>query len=163
MSKALEAKVRAVNKANAYAQDLWPKLRDYFAPYVGQKILKANGDLLAKVVAGMPDFPKADNVQLVYKMSSRYSLGWVVKVCESSPSLHPAARPTDSIAHYWESSIYVGDIEGDRLVKLYGHPPYGRTDWTADEVAKAREEYKLAEALAREAKDKFHIFGDYDR
>ena len=71
---ALDAKVKAVNKANAYATKLYPMLASVFKPLVGQKVLKADGSILAKYAKLMPDFLLAPEGIHVCQHMSKYSL-----------------------------------------------------------------------------------------
>lgn len=153
----LAAKVAAVNAANKLAVELYPKLREVFEPFVGQKIEKADGTLLAKIAKLMPEFPCTPGLH-VYKYGSDYSLAWCVKTCESS-----SGRTGDyQIANYHETMVYVGNIKNGVLVDFYKAPEL-RTDYTVEAVEAAREAYKKAKQAADDAQSKLHPFGEYDR
>jgi len=153
----LVAKVKAVNMANAYANELLAKLTEFFRPYVGKDILKNDGSLLAKIKGAMPDFP-SDNDMSVYFHTSPYSLAWTVITCVSSP------RQEDySIAVYHETTVYIGDIQGKTLTKLcesYQDKPDFRSDYTVEEVLRDREEAKVAKEAYDKAKGKLYLFGE---
>ena len=147
----LAAKVKATNKANAYAMEIHPQLCAVFAPFVGQKIEKVDGSLLAKIAKLMPKF--IDGVPLhVYRYNSNYSLMYVVKTCEMIPP-HGCT--------YYEASCYVGEMRDGVLIKLCDAPKL-RTDYTVEEVKANRAAYKAAQQLADDAKGKLHPFGEYD-
>jgi hypothetical protein len=157
---ALDAKVAACNKANARALSLWDTMANFFVPYVGTKILKADGTLLAKIAGKMPAI-NSHGVHQIYRLFSNYSLCWVVRTCETSPD----RWGTDGIGNYWETKVSVGDLEGDKLKALASkpNPLYYRTDWTAAEIEAARAEWKMLDKMARDARDKFSLFGEFDR
>lgn len=71
----LEARVKAVNEAHKYANELYGTLVAIFRPLVGQQIEKQGGDLLAKVKKLIPEPPHSANLR-VWKTSSAYSLAW---------------------------------------------------------------------------------------
>jgi hypothetical protein len=147
----LAAKVKATNKANAYAMEIYDKLAAVFAPLVGQKIEKADGSLLAKVQKLLPEFISGVPMH-VYRYNSNYSLMYVVKTCESIPP-HTCT--------YYEASCYVGEMRDGVLTKLCNRPQL-RTDYTVDEIKAARKAYAEAQKLADDAKGKLHPFGEYD-
>lgn len=153
---ALSAKVAAVNKANAYALEIYPRLRLVFEPLVGQKILKVDGTLLAKVEKLLPEFPCSPGLH-AYESSSDYSLRWCVKTMESYQS-----RQSDcQIASYYEADVYIGTLENGVLTKLY-EPPILRTDFTVGEISNLRAAYEKAKEAAREARSALGPFGEYD-
>src|SRR5277367_5628074 len=96
----LECEVSATNEANAYANQLHPKLVEIFRPFVGLPILKADGTLLAKVAKLLPEFPSLPKLH-TYKHITTYRLSWVVKTCVVGEKGDYGA------AHYHESNVYV--------------------------------------------------------
>jgi hypothetical protein len=153
----IAAKVAAVNAANKLAMEIYPTLRAIFEPYVGQKVEKADGGLLAKIAKLLPDFPCKPGLH-VYKLGSNYSLAWVVKTCESS-----AGRQADyQIANYHETTVYIGNVTGGVLSEFCKAPEL-RTDYTVEAVEAAREAYRKAKQAADDAHGKLHPFGEYDR
>jgi hypothetical protein len=150
MSK-LEARIKAVNAANAYAMELYDTLSAVFAPLVGSKIEKVDGDLLARIKSQVPALPCTPALH-VYRDRSPYSLRYVVKTCE----VHQGS------AYYHEASVYVGDMRDGVLTKLCDRPDY-RTDYTSAEVVANRAAYEAARKVYEDARSALHPFGEYDR
>jgi hypothetical protein len=152
MQTVLETRVKGVNKANAFANELWPRLVAVFAPFVGQKIEKVDGPLLAKIqkLVDALNLPNGDIH--VYRHVSNYSLAYTVKTCEC----------TNGIAHYFEQTLYIGKMNNGVLVELKELEPF-KTDYTAENVLKAREAYKVAKEAADKAQSALYPFGEYDR
>jgi hypothetical protein len=142
----LTAKVAAVNKANKYATALYPQLVEIFTPFVGQKILKADGSLLSKFQNLIPTSPLEP---LVWR--SNASLQWNVKVCEFMP-------PSSCVYH--TSYIYVGTVERSFLTEIFPHPFTGRSDYTVEEILQHRAEYESAKKLADELRGNLSVFGE---
>lgn len=149
----LAAKVKAVNAANAYAVTLYDALTDIFRPLVGQVILKNGGDLLAKVAKLLPEFPHGNSL-MVYKLSSAYSLAWVVKTSENVDG--------DCTCLYHETTVYVGNVSGHTLTELC-KPLSLRSDYTVDEIRAARQRHNEAKRIADEARSALYPFGETDR
>lgn len=157
----LAAKVAARNNAHAYALRLYPVLSDFFRGYVGCKILKADGTLLKKIADAIPAQPEpgVSGVQLhVYRSTSSYSLAWTVKACETFPARYGDCQ----IASYYEVTVYIGDMRGDVLTKISDPPTWLRTDYTVEEVEKARLAYAEAKKKADDARSALGDFGEYD-
>jgi len=154
--KVLEARVRGVNAAHAYALQLCPVLRERFAPLVGQKVLKNDGTLMAKYTNLLPEFPYSHRLH-VYKHTSEYSLAWTVKTCEVD-----VVEGTGH-AYYYETTVYVGDLSNGVLTKITPHPYTGRTDHTVEGVVAVREEFEAARKVFDDARSALHPFGEYDR
>jgi hypothetical protein len=146
----LAARVKAVNTANAKAGEVYDQLAAIFAPYVGCKIEKADGGLLAKVAKALPEF--VGNGLHVYKYASNFSLVWMVKTCEVC----------DGTACYHEAGVYVGEMRDGVLLKLCNRPEL-RSDYTVEEVVANREAYEAAKKIADDVQGKLHPFGEYDR
>lgn len=152
----LEARVKAVNKANKYATEIFPILQEFFRQYVGQKVEKADGQLLAKIVDKMPKFANGQGLR-VYKYSSNYSLAWTVVAsenCEFNGAYHSCV--------YHETTVYVGDLE-ESILKGLSNPFSAKYDYSVDEVVKLREKYQIAKKAASEAESALWPFGEYDR
>ncbi len=141
----LTAKVQAVNEANAYALTVYDLVIPIFTPLVGQKVEKAGGDLLAKLQKLMPEFGYSHR-RHVYKLTSPYTLGWVVKAC-----VNYSEWGRESYA-YHEVTVYVGDLKGDILTKLYPRPDVLNTTWRSDYTV---EEIKDKQRKAKEAKEAY--------
>lgn len=143
-------KVAAVNKANAYALELYKKLVPIFEPLVGSMIEKKDGSLLAKVEKLLPEFKFTPQLH-VYKHRSDYSLAWCVKTCEV----------VAGCATYHEVTVYIGDMSNGVLTKITP-PAERRTDYTVEEIVKKREAYEKAKKIADDAKGELFPFGEYD-
>lgn len=150
---ALAAKVKAVNKANAEAAKLLPKLVEIFRPLVGQQVLKAAGGLLLKVEKVLPEFPDTHGL-MVYRHSSNYNLAWTVKTCENIEGTHGCL--------YHEVTIYVGNLNGCVLTDLNTTQMELRTDYTVEEIEAARKKYEEVRRIADEARSALYPFGEHD-
>jgi len=148
----LTAKVAAVNRANEYAARLYAALVEKFGPLVGQKILKADGTLLAKYAGLVPDLPCSPDLH-VYRHSSDYSLAWTVKTWTLLP--HSCM--------YHEVTVYVGDLRGATLDKMTVHPFTGRTDYSVEEITAKRLSAESAKRVADELRSDLYPFGEEDR
>ena len=147
----LAARVVATNKAHKYAVELQSKLRAAFAPLVGQKILKADGSLLAKYETLAPQC--AGNDLHVYRHNSNYSLAWCVKACESVP-------PHGCV--YYEVTAYVGDLEG-QVLKSLSPALELRSDYTVKEIEGKIAAYEAAKKAADTARSEVYPFQEFIR
>jgi len=141
----LVAKVAAVNSAHKFANKLWYELTEFFRSYVGQKVLKQDGSLLAKIK--LPELPNTVPVS-VYKHTSDYSLAWTVKTCQQSGKHHCV---------YYETTVYIGDLSKGVLTKLsesYQDPPAYRWNYTIEEVLANQQAAKDAKEAYDEARSK---------
>ncbi len=155
----LETRVRAANAANAYANDLWQKLTEIFRPFVGKQITAKSGQLLSKVEKLLPEFPCTPDLH-VYRHVTNYSLAWTVKACEVAKDV---VMGHGGIANYWETTVYIGDLQGTVLSKLcesYQDKPIWRTDYTVEEVLANREAAKAAKKAYDDAKNNCYPFGE---
>ena len=148
----LRTRIVAVNRANDYGNKLYRELTNIFRPLVGQKILKADGQLLAKYQPLLPHFPNTPQLH-VYRHTSEYSLAWSVKTCEFMP-------PHSCMYH--TVTVYVGDLRGDKLEKLSVNSFEGRTDFTAEEILTKRADYEAAKRIADNARNSLWPFGEED-
>jgi hypothetical protein len=153
---ALEAKVVAVNGANAHAMKIYPQLRDIFEPLVGCQIDKKDGGFLQSVAKLMPEFPYTTALH-VYRSHSDYSLMWVVKTCE----MYRSSRNDCQLATYYEASVYVGHMR-NRVLEKFFDPPTLQSSYTVGDVLKAREKYREAKRIADEARSALDPFGEND-
>lgn len=158
----LTAEVNAVNLANGYANELLPKLVEFFTPLVGQKIVKADGSLLAKLESKLPVFPAekgrpGQHVHasvMTYRHRSDYSLAWTVKVCWPIPP-HTCT--------YYERTLYVGDMSGDTLKEMTKHLEPWRTDYTVEAAVAKIEAYEAAKKAADDARSECWPFEKFIR
>lgn len=160
--KELAAKIEATNLAHAYGNKLRKLLVEFFAPYVGQKIVKADGSLLAKIAAKLPAFPdvKGNPGQhehasiMTYKHNSAYSLAWTVKVCQPIPP-HTCT--------YYEMTVYIGDMSGDVLKAMTNHTDDWKADYTLEETLAHIQAYEDAQKVAESLKSAVYPFSDFVR
>jgi len=150
----LEARVRGVNRANEVANALYHDLRRVLEPFMGQKVVKAEGGLMKKVQDAIATLQLPSTPQLhVYRYQSDYSLVWTVKTCESIPS-H---------TYYHETSVYVGELAHHQTLSKWYDPPKHRTDYNVSEIQAARDAFKDAEKAFETARSALVPFGEYDR
>jgi hypothetical protein len=143
-SSKLEAKVAAQNRANALILELHPKFREIFLPYLGQKILTANGQLLAKVEKQLPELPNTAEVR-AWKQSGINSISLHVSVNTRMLNEHGG----DEIAIYAEAyaTLVWFPAFGSGIGKPTEIPecPVLRTDYTAEEISKLRKQASTLE------------------
>ena len=120
----IEANVKAYNRVAEVAQYLQTELKAIFAEYVGQKVIKADGSLLASIQKKLSNLSKIQKVT-IYQYRSHYSLVWVVKTSEPRPWL-------GCICLYREISVYVGDLTDGVLTRLCDNMAI--KTWTVEEV-----------------------------
>ena len=151
MNEKLAAKVKATNKANQTAIELYPKLVAVFRPLIGQKIVKIDGSLLTKIADLLPPLPNDHDLR-VYRNRSEYTLSWIVNASE---------QVNDHSCTYAEIGLYIGDLNGNVLTKIYDEPQL-RANYTVTEVEAQRAAYWSAQKVADAAKSALHPFGEYD-
>lgn len=149
----LNARIVATNRVHAYALNIYPALSEYFTPFVGCKILKADGYLLAKVTKDMPTLENNHRIQCFIYSDAKYSLKWLVRSSESDG---------DGIAHYGEIVLYIADMQDGVLTKICPKPDY-RCDYTVEEFEAKRAAYKIAKEAADKARSALFPFGENDR
>ena len=147
----LACRVVAVNNAYKYANTLYDFLAEKFLPLVGKKILKADGQLLAKYEVKLPSSMSRATFT-TYRISSDYSLVWRVSACEFMP-------PGGCMYH--SVSVYIGSLDSSILTGISPPPAY-RVDYTVDEIVALREAYKIAQNLVDKAKSALYPFGESD-
>ena len=153
----LAAKVKAQNTANLHGNELYVKLVPIFTPLIGQKILKADRSLLAKIAQQMPELPSGLSKNPsgrvhIHRSNTEYSLMWEVSVSENY---------SDSSCLYAKTSVYIGGIQSGVLEKLYPAPTF-RTDFTVEEVKQKRETYREAKKASDLAFSALYPFGETD-
>ena len=159
----LAAKVAARNIVNKTARDMLPAMLAALAPFVGQKVVLATGQLSAKVKAALP---QSDHVpgsgygtpQWWYDSGAGYTLRATVKVCCGSE-----AKGYTS-GHYAEQDISLGELDkhSGTLVKLCdGH--VFPSDFTEAGVIVARTALRIAQKALDDARGlEIHHFGEHD-
>lgn len=147
----LEARVQAVNTAHLYANSLYDLMAAAYKPLIGQDIFKADGTMFQKVEKLLPAVPESPRIH-VYRDAGRYSIRYGIR------AWHPIPGSNDMT---YEISVYIADITGGKIEKLYD-PPAFRTDFTAGEIADKRQAYKDAQKKADDAKSALWPFGESD-
>ncbi len=155
---ALAAKVAAVNRANTEANRLFPILAAALAPFVGQKVLRADNTLtekVRKVIA--PLYPaQTPGLQVFADTGGGYSLRVNVKTFESVAG--------GGGCSYHETGLHLGSISGGILAPWNGSTQEARrTDYSAAEVARLREVAETAREAARQAENACFPFGLFER
>ena len=140
-SERLAAKVRAVNTANAVALQLYDRLAPVFSPYQGAKVVNKDGSLvhkLAKVAEPIIDEFRS-KVHHIYKYSvSDYNVMYVVKTGVSYGE-HSCV--------YHEANVYIASIRHGEMTELSKRPEL-RSDYSADEISTAKQEYERLKKMA---------------
>ncbi len=148
----LAAQVRAVNRANDYANKLYPTLAAFFRPLIGDKVTKSDGSLLQKFEKLLPEMPHTREVTVYYHRSD-YSLAWTVKTCENVEQAETCV--------YHEVTVYVCDLRNGRIEKMSNHFGALRTDYTVEEIESKRENCRILEKAYSAAKSALDGFGEY--
>ncbi len=147
----LEARIKAVNTANATANNLYTQLAQTFTPLIGQQILKQNGDLLLKIENKLPPLPNTTKLRAYYRKSN-FSLNWTISANEQS----------DTNTHYHETTITIGELNGLVLANIT--PPHiQKTDYSVEEIERLRKAYTAAKKIADTAHSALQPFGEHDR
>jgi hypothetical protein len=155
MNQTLKARIKARITANEHAIKLYKTLAEIFDPLVGKQVLTAQMLLLAKYRALVPDLPSTPGLA-IFRHRTDHSLAWTVKVCVNIEG------GTYCGCVYEEATVYVGTLSGQVLTEL-SEPFEGRTDYTVEEVEKARREYKKAQKAADNLRSALFPFGESDR
>lgn len=160
-SNQLEAKVSARNRVNAALPIIHTALVKALEPFVGKKVETVHGGLTAKVANVLaPVIVKleADLGAFICHSSTSHSLRFYVKVCEVFPSRYPDTQ----IASYAEASLDVAEVPSMVLTELYLQPPTPRTDYTVDEIIRARADVAAARTALSLAQSKLQGFGEFE-
>lgn len=147
--QSLTLKVKAVNRANKYANELSRQLIDIFTPFVGQKVIKVGG-LISKYEKLLPEFPN-DLPTRVYFRRSDYVLCWSIETCEQLDSFGCV---------YHEVTINIGEITHSVLTQIYS-PCNHREDFSVAEVCEKRKIYDEAYEALQQAKNNLYPFDEY--
>lgn len=146
----VEAKCKAMNKANQYGIELYEKLVAIFKPLVGQKIEKADGTLLAKIQKLIPELP-CEPFFRAYKKSSNYSLFWGIYVSE------PVIDDERNSYLNHEVSLYIGDMRDAVLMEIRDAHDR-RTDYNADEVMALIADQELKKKAYEDVRNQLYKF-----
>ena len=151
----LSARVELVNQVRNLANNVvYPRFREAFTPFMGAKIYKADGSLVAKAKATANDLMGKIETRgiSIYRYPSPYSLVYVIK----------GSTQVGHIAYYHEESVYLAEIEKGVMTKWYD-PPAFPCDFSVDSVLAAREALKAAKEALSKAESDLFPFGEYDR
>lgn len=156
----LEARVKATNLVHEWANKIEPILKARFLPLVGQKILKADGSMMAKYaeLANVSALQPDKMHRICRETRSSYSLAWCLDVCVSVEGFEGCI--------YEKQMVYVGQIKGSTLESVYPAKLASethRTNYSADEVTALRAEYERLNKIAKDAQSALLPFGEYDR
>jgi hypothetical protein len=145
----LDLLVKAVNRANKTANELYPVLFNIFAKLVGCKLDKVDRTFLKQVEKLLPKFPCTPR-EHIFRHTSDYSLAFTVKVCEIG----------ENACEYFETTVYIGEMRNGELIKLTD-PYIRKTDYSVEEITRLRAEAKAAKDAYEEAKSKLYPFKEY--
>ena len=152
----LVAKVKARNLVNKELIERVPAMIEALKPFIGLQVIKVDGTLLTKVKEALPDL-FSDTVAFSGWYNARsYSIYACFKTCVWEGLDHGCV--------YQEESYCIGELDG-AILKVEQRPVdlrYYRTDWTVEEVEKAREEVRKAQEALSEANRPLYHFGMHD-
>lgn len=154
---ALEAKVGARNEANEMANRLSGAIFEALKPFVGTKAFNQGTAISQKLRKCLPELPNTVEASAHYSTGHGYSLVVVWK----TSTMYPDRTGNHCCACYAEETVYLADIDGLTMKKLYDFQPR-RTNYTAAEVIAARAELKLAKDAVSVAQSKLYHFGEHD-
>lgn len=157
----LEAKVAARNSVHEILKVWGPKFLEAARGFQGKQIRLASGARSAK-------WNKAVTA-LIEQVGGSFQC-WVettwysLRVCFKVSRTYPLKQADHSGAQYAEASLNIGGLNGGMLFEV---PTYEsldglRTDYTAQEVLKLREEHKAADEVRRQLESKLCHFGHHD-
>lgn len=151
----LETRVKGVNNAHQYGNELYHILVKVFKPFIGQKVIRKTGGLIKKIqdIIDSLDLPHSVPIQVYRKSYSDYSLSYVVKTCQT----------LNQTAYYYEVSVYIGNIENGILKDINYPFPDFKTDFKAKTIQENRKLYKELQEKADKAKSALFPFDTYDR
>lgn len=154
----LVAKVTARNRVNALALTHTPGILEVLQPFVGQKVINADGTILKKLRDRLPRDAGGNTSRAGWwhYSSTDYRLRVEFKLNESYDS-----RGSE-IAMYAEQSVDLGTLQNGVLTEL-GTLPDLRLTYSTAEVIEARKELQAAKELVSAAQRKLFDFGEYDR
>lgn len=147
----LIAKVEAVNLANEWANKLYERLAPIFTPYVGCKIVKQSGGLLAKIESLLPNDLPCGNRMQVYRQSSNYSLAWTAKACIGLTEGHGCV--------YHESTAYIADLLNGEVSRIYDRSDR-KTDYDYHQIVLLQLQCKEAKKAYEAAKSALFPFSE---
>lgn len=152
---ALAAHIAARNFINQKHNDFHPLVMAAMAPFVGQKVCKADGSLLAKVEKCLPPIAITEGWQAYYSTGHGYSLTLNLKAWRQVQK----AGEKYSVSCYEETALYIANLQNGILISLYSDLDKRRTDFTEAEIMQARLEVSRRKEQLSEAESKLFQFG----
>lgn len=152
----LEARVAAVNAANAYGNQLFDTLAPIFAPLVGEKADRSIGGFLQKIAKQLPELPNNNDLTVYRSTTSRYSLVFHVK----ANTHYHGSSGLNSVSYI--ACVYIAHTASDSTIESIYEPPGFRTDYNINEIETNRRLYKEAKQKADEVLRKLEHFGEND-
>ena len=136
--RALEAKVRLVNRVHEDWNRLAVECETAFEPLIGKKVLKSDNSWTALAKKACPEVSRES-----YPSSGGlgYDISIIVKSSENVDGEHHCI--------YYERPFYIGAVENGLLKTVYSADAL-RTDYSADEIEELR---RIAEQKAKEARN----------
>jgi hypothetical protein len=149
----LAAFVLATKAAHKYANELHPLLYEAVKPFVGSKVLTADGSLTAKLKKALPEMPHSVALRvsrLSHNSGFPHELAFVVKTCQLIPESEGCL--------YDEECVYVGNLSNGVLTDMC-HPVTDRKcDYRLEEIEAQQAEVKRLKKLYEEAKSNLYPF-----
>ena len=153
MNELLTARVVARNEVNFWAMNVQQNLLEFLAPFVGQKILKADGSLLSKIKKDFPNLGETEGLRICQDVTSPFSLVWKVDVHKSIVSAYACT--------YEECRVYIGKLN-DNVLESLCEFDQRRVDYTVEEILDLREEHDTAQKAVDKARSALSPFGPND-
>jgi len=153
----LDARVKATNMINAWANKVGPILLERFRPLVGVKLLKVDGSFLEKY-KHLCEIPLPDKMHRYHRDNSGYWLSFNLDVCVSVEGYEGCI--------YEKNHVHIGNFDGQTLKDVRNAPLASetlRTNYTAEEVIALRAEFDRCKKIAQQAESALYPFGEYDR
>lgn len=151
----IAAKVAAVNNAHSYAKELYNTLSPIFRHYIGEKVIKNDGTLLAKIQKLIPDLPLTTNLS-VWQRVSYYNIVWVIVSAETYQNQN---QNNNEIALRYETIAVIGSLQDGILMDICDSPQL-RDDYTVAEIEDKLEARRIAETAHRQAESALEMFND---
>lgn len=153
----MAAQIKANNKANKIAGEVYEVLAAFFTPLVGKKIIKVDGSLMGKIKAELPALDFGAGVTVVRDSRNGSNLVWTVQVCEK---VQTPAGWRDAGSVYGSATVYVGSMPADVLTEM-AKPVTRRTDLAIEEVNTLLADYEAKKKIADQAESALYGTGLY--
>lgn len=147
MNQKLASKVNARNQVNALSNEKQLAIRTALLPFIGQKVRLKAGGTTAKLDAALAPFVSNDRCARIWFCVRCYAIEARFEVVVDGTRQ--------------EYGCDLGRVENNVLTQLRDQQAL-RTDWTAEEVEKAREDALAAREAMHTAEFAFRHFGTHD-